>query len=194
MHDEQRQWRDEPPTNDVLRRWYIEEGLSIAEIARRVHRRKDTVRAWLTAAGIPRRRRGPRPAPLPAWDRTKLWQLVRVKGMAYVRAFAQAHGVNNTKLRVLLGVTSLERGIAHRYRVVLHDREIRAAYDAGVSVSELARRYGCSRRAIAYSLNRTLALGSNAHSSTGNEGNCAFGPNGSTGGGANGIDPVPPCP
>jgi len=194
MHNTLPPLENETSIDHLLRQWYVEEGLSIAEIARRLHRRKSTVAAWLDAAGIPRRRRGPRPTPLPPWDRAKLWQLVRAKGMAYVRAFAQSHGVNSSKLRALLGITRLERGAAHRYRVILHDREIRAAYDAGVSVSELARRYECSRRAIAYSLNRTLMLGANAQTYAAPAVDCAFAPSAPIRGGADEIDPAPPRP
>ena len=36
-----------------------------------------------------------------------------------------------------------------------HDAEIRKAYDAGASVNALAAQYGCTKRAISYSLDRT---------------------------------------
>jgi hypothetical protein len=109
----------------------------------------------MDAAGIARRRRGPRRAPLPAWDQEKLQQLAKVQGLSYVYAFARRHHVSRAKLAILLGRAVLPRGRAERQVVIAHDAAIREAYDRGVAVKDLAARYGCTVRGICYSLDRT---------------------------------------
>jgi hypothetical protein len=143
------------PDATRLHRLYVVERKTIREIAR-IHRcRTAVLLATMDAAGIARRRPGRQRAPLPAWDSDKLHQLVRAKGLKYARAFARRHGVSKEKLAVLLGAQPLDRGRRSQQVAVEHDAAIRSAYDAGASINSLAARYGCTRRAIGYSLDRT---------------------------------------
>jgi hypothetical protein len=143
------------PDPATLRRLYAEEGHTIRSLARLFHCRPHTLIAALDAADIVRRRRGPRRAALPDWDQEKLQQLAKLQGMPYVRRFARRHGVNTTRLAVLLGRSTIGRGRADQHRVIDHDGAIRDAYDRGAAVKDLAAHYGCSLRAIGYSLDRT---------------------------------------
>jgi hypothetical protein len=143
------------PDPDTLRRLYQDEGRAVREIARLAQCRTKTLLEAMDAAGIERRRRGPRRAPLPDWDREKLQQLAKVQGHAYVYAFARRHRVSRAKLAILLGRSVLPRGRAERQVVIEHDAAIREAYDRGVPVKDLAARYGCTVRGICYSLDRT---------------------------------------
>lgn len=143
------------PDAETLRRLYEEQGKTVREIARLSCCRTATLLEAMEAAGIVRRRRGRRRAPLPDWDSSKLHQLVKAKGLPYVRSFARRNGLSREKLAVLLGRRSLARGKRSEQVVIEHDDEIRAAYERGVSINELAGRYGCTRRAISYSLDRT---------------------------------------
>ncbi|MEI8305553.1 MAG: hypothetical protein WCF99_00680 [Chloroflexales bacterium] len=143
------------PDAETLYQRYVVEGKTIRAIAHLHRCRTADLLAAMDAAGIPRRRPGRPRAPLPAWDREKLQQLVRAKGMRYTRAFARRHGVSREKLAALLGERALDRGQRSQQVAVEHDHAIRAAYDAGESINALATRYGCTRRAIGYSLDRT---------------------------------------
>ncbi|PDV96510.1 hypothetical protein [Candidatus Chloroploca asiatica] len=134
---------------------YVREGKTIRELASVYRCRTSVLLAAMDAAGITRRRPGRPRAPVPDWDAEKLHQLVKAKGIRYVRAFARRHGVNREKLAVLLGTPPLERGQRRRQVAVAHDAAIRSAYEAGASINSLATRYGCTRRAIGYSLDRT---------------------------------------
>jgi hypothetical protein len=120
----------------------------------------------MDAAGIERRRRGPRRAPLPDWDLEKLQQLAKVQGLSYVYAFAHRHRVSRAKLAILLGRSILPRGRAERQVVLEHDTTIREAYDRGVPVKDLAARYGCTVRGICYSLDRTCGKQSDLKADT----------------------------
>jgi Mor family transcriptional regulator len=140
---------------ETIYQLYCREGKTIREIARQYRCRTATILAIMDAAKIARRRPGRQRAPLPVWDRKKLHQLVRAKGMPYTRAFARRHGVSREKLAVLLGERSLERGRRSQQVALEHDTEIRNAFDARASVNVLATQYGCTRRAISYSLDRT---------------------------------------
>lgn len=143
------------PDAETLRRLYEDEGHSVREIARLARCRTQALLEAMDAAGIARRRRGPRRAPLPNWDRDKLLQLVKVKGLPYARAFARRNHVSREKLAVLLGRPRLARGPAARQVLVEHDDAIRAAYERGVPIKSLATHYGSTVRAISYSLDRT---------------------------------------
>lgn len=143
------------PDAETLHQLYCVEGQTVRKIARLHGCRTATLLAAMDAAGIVRRRPGRQRALLPAWDSDKLHQLVQAKGMVYVRAFARRHGVNSEKLAVLLGVRLLDRGQRSQQVALEHDAEIRKAYDAGAAVKTLAAKYGCTRRAISYSLDRT---------------------------------------
>lgn len=143
------------PDAEMLHQLYVVEGKTIREIARLHRCRTATLLAAMDDAGIVRRRPGRQRTPLPTWDSDKLHQLVRANGMAYVRGFASRHGVSSEKLAVLLGARSLDRGRRSQQVALEHDAEIRKAYDAGASVNALAAQYGCTRRAISYSLDRT---------------------------------------
>ncbi|PDW05047.1 hypothetical protein [Candidatus Viridilinea mediisalina] len=145
------------PDASQLHQLYIVEGQTIRAIAQRYRCRPAAVIAAMEAAGIARRRSGRTRAPLPAWDTEKLRQLVRAKGVRYVRAFARRHGVSKEKLAVLLGNQRLDRGRRSHQRALEHDAAIRSAYDAGAPITALAKQYGCTRRAIGYSLDRTIS-------------------------------------
>lgn len=135
---------------------YIVEGQPIRAIAQRYHCRPAAIITAMDAAGIARRRSGRIRSPLPAWDTEKLRQLVRARGVRYVRAFARRHGVSKEKLAVMLGNQRLDRGRRSQQVALEHDAAIRSAYDAGAPITALARQYGCTRRAIGYSLDRTI--------------------------------------
>lgn len=143
------------PDVETVRLLYEEEGLNVQVIALRLRCRKQTVIAVMKAAGIERRRSGRPRAPLPEWDTDALRQLAKAKGLPYTRAFARHHGVNREKLTVLLGRQPLIRGHRPRRIAAEYDEAIREAYEAGVPIKELAACYGCTRRAISYSLDRT---------------------------------------
>jgi hypothetical protein len=143
------------PDAGTLRRLYEDEGWSVREIARRSGCRTQALLCAMDAAGIVRRRRGPRRTPLPDWDCEKLQQLAKVQGLAYARAFARRRGVSHAKLALLLGQATLPRGNRARQVIVEHDAAIREAYEHGVPVKDLATRYGCTVRGICYSLDRT---------------------------------------
>lgn len=143
------------PDAETLYRLYITERKTVRAIARLHHCRTADLLAAMDTAGISRRRPGRARAPLPEWNREKLQQLVRAKGMRYTRAFARRHGVSREKLAALLGEGPLDRGRRSQQVVLEHDAAIRVAYDAGESINALAAHYGCTRRAIGYSLDRT---------------------------------------
>lgn len=143
------------PDVEAIRLLYEEEGLNLREIALRLRCRKQTVIELMESAGISRRRRGRQRALLPDWDKDALRQLAKAKGMPYTRVFAHRHGVNREKLAVLLDRQPLIRGYRPRRVAAEYDDAIREAYEAGVAINELAVCYGCTRRAISYSLDRT---------------------------------------
>lgn len=142
------------PDNEVLARLYLEEGQTIRMLAKRYGCRTQRIVDALQSLGISRRP-GKQRATLPQWDATKLQQLAKVAGQAYMRQFAKQHGINRTKLAALLRQSRLGRGRRGRQQVSLHDQEIRIAYTNGTAIGELAEHYGCSTRAIGYSLDRT---------------------------------------
>lgn len=146
------------PTAAELHQWYVEEQQTVQEIARRCRIRKEKVIALMDAAGIPRRSCGRQRTPLPAWDRAKLQQLASVMTRAELINFARRHGINRVKLSVMVGLPQLPRGRLETQRLRHVQAAIRAAYEAGVSVRELADQYHVSRRAIYYCLDRTSAL------------------------------------
>lgn len=146
---------NELPDADTLRQLYYVEGKTIREMAVLYHCRTSALIREMDAVGIIRRRRGRAREPLPDWDAGKLRQLVKAKGMPHVRAFAQRRGVNRVKLMALLDERPLARGKHNRHVLVDCDAAIRMAYELGTPVNVLAEQYGCSRRAINYSLDRT---------------------------------------
>lgn len=143
------------PDAGTLHQLYYVQGKTIAQIAKHYHCRASLVLRAMNEAGITRRRTGRSRAPLPDWDAAKLQQLVKIKGLPYVRAFAKSHGVNRVKLAALLGERPLPRGQRKQQVLLDHDQSIRSAYNAGTPINALAKQYGCSRRAIGYSLDRT---------------------------------------
>lgn len=143
------------PDAESLHLLYSIEGTTVRELAKHFHCRVSTLLRAMDDAGIKRRRSGRPRATVPEWDSEKLQQLVKIKGMPYARAFAQQRGVNPVKLAMLLGKRRLPGGDQQRLIVIDHDETIRAAYNNGISIKALAEQYGCSRRTINYSLDRT---------------------------------------
>lgn len=143
------------PDADALRSLYEDEGKTVREIAALARCRLQSILVAMDAAGIARRRRGRRRAPLPNIDPEMLAEIARLGGRARARAIARALGINREKFDRLIGDRLGNRGRIERQMLAMHDDEIRAAYDAGVAVSDLAARYGCTRRAISRSLDRT---------------------------------------
>ena len=143
------------PDADTLRALYDEDGKTVREIAALARCRPQTILAAMEAAGIPRRRRGRRRTPLPDIDPETLAEIARLGGRARARAIARSLGINREKFDLLIGYRLGNRGQIETQVLALRDAEIRAAYDAGVAVNELATRYGCTRRAISRSLDRT---------------------------------------
>lgn len=142
------------PDADQLHQLYVVERRTVREIARMHRLRIADLLAAMDDAGIARRP-GRQRKPPPDWDSEKLRQLVRVNGLPYARAFARRYGVSRHKLAGILGTHALDRGRRSRQIVIEHDEAIRSAYDAGASIKSLAAKYGCTRRAIGYSLDRT---------------------------------------
>lgn len=143
------------PDADTLRALYDDEGKTVREIAALARCRPQTILAAMEAAGIPRRRRGRRRTPLPDIDPETLAEIARLGGRARARAVARSLGINREKFDLLIGYRLGNRGQIETQVLALRDAEIRAAYDAGVAVNELATCYGCTRRAISRSLDRT---------------------------------------
>lgn len=143
------------PDADALRSLYEDEGKTVREIAALARCRLQSILVAMDAAGIARRRRGRRRAPLPDIDPEMLAEIARLGGRARARAIARALGINREKFDRLIGDRLGNRGRIERQMLAMHDDEIRAAYDAGVAVNDLAACYGCTRRAISRSLDRT---------------------------------------
>jgi DNA-binding MarR family transcriptional regulator len=143
------------PDPDTLRALYDEDGKTVRQIAALARCRPQTILAAMEAAGIARRRRGRRRAPLPDIDPETLAEIARLGGRARARAVARSLGINREKFDLLIGYRLGNRGQIETQVLALRDAEIRAAYDAGVAVNELATHYGCTRRAISRSLDRT---------------------------------------
>lgn len=143
------------PDADALRSLYEDEGKTIREIAALARCRWQRILIAMDAAGITRRRRGRRRAPLPDIDPEMLAEIARLGGRARARAVAHSLGINREKFDRLIGDRLGNRGRIEQQTLAMHDDEIRAAYDAGAAVNDLAARYGCTRRAISRSLDRT---------------------------------------
>ena len=146
------------PDAETLRRLYNDEGKTVREIAALARCRMQTLLAAMEAAGIARRRRGRRRAPLPDIDPEVLAEIVRLGGRARARRIARGLGINREKFDRLLGYRLGNRGRIEAQVLTLRDDVIRATYDAGVTVNALAANYGCTRRAISRSLDRTTPV------------------------------------
>ena len=146
------------PDAETLRRLYEEEGKTVREIAAFARCRMQALLAAMQAAGIVRRRRGRRRAPLPDIDPDTLVEIARLGGRARARSIARELGINREKFDLLVGHRLGNRGRIEAQMLYMHDEEIRAAYEAGSSVNNLAAQYGCTRRAISRSLDRTTPV------------------------------------
>jgi hypothetical protein len=150
------------PDTETLIRHYCTEQMTLEAIAKRYRCRKATVVAALDAAGQSRRS-GRRRTPLPAWmaDATMIERIKQANyGEEGLRVWLRNAGVNQRKVNRVLGMEK-----ARRKRGV-DDEDVRTAYDAGTPVQELAVRYGCTRRTIGRSLDRTCPVAQRS----GNEG------------------------
>lgn len=143
------------PDSDTLRRLYADEGKTVREIAALARCRPQRILAAMEAAGIARRRRGRRRAPLPDLDPEMLAEIVRLSGRARARQLARVLGINREKFDRLIGYRLGNRGRIETQVLTMRDDDIRAAYEAGVAINALAACYGCTRRAISRSLDRT---------------------------------------
>jgi hypothetical protein len=134
----------------TLRQMYLDEGLTMAMIARALQVRKQVVCDALEQWNIPRRRRGPR-RQLPALPFTpgELRWLVRRKG---VRAVARDLGVASDVLYAHMGSAPAPRG----QKRVLNDDAVWAAYQSGIPVADLRAKFQCSREALLRSLRRSF--------------------------------------
>ena len=141
----------------TLRRMYVDEGMTIAVIARMLRVRKQTVCAALAEWGIPRRRRGPRRhMPELPYTPGELRQLVRRKG---VRAVAQSLGVAADVVYAALHRDPLPRGTKR----TVDDSAVWAAYQAGLPIADMCAQFQCShdtiRRSVRRAFLRAAALG-----------------------------------
>jgi transposase len=133
----------------ALWRLYVDEGMTIAAVATRLGVTLQTVHNWLVAAGVPRR-----PSPAAARNDIRDDQIVRL----YTRT-----GYTAAEIAERLGCsTSLvyfrleRRGIVRRARAPRGGRGVRPAdaelahryRDYGLSLRDLAGRYGVSARAV----------------------------------------------
>jgi transposase len=95
----ERRGRRLPPTAAELRRRYVADGVTIAQLAARYGVGTSTVRQWLQNAGIPRRPPGRRPSQAP--DRQELVRLYVAEGLSTTE-IGQRYGVSQqTALRWL---------------------------------------------------------------------------------------------
>ena len=141
---------------ESLRKFYVEDGKTIRELAVLGRCRPERILAAMEAWGIPRRRRGRQRTPLPELDWERLRAIARSSGRAMAQDIARAHGVNREKFDRLMGERLGNRGVLARHVLYQHDGAIREEYERGMGVNELAARYGSSRRAISRSLDRTI--------------------------------------
>jgi transposase-like protein len=135
---------------ETLRQWYVDDGMTVEEIARRLHIRKQAVCDLLAQWEIPRRRRGPRRV-LPALSIPPghLRTLVQIRG---VRAVARDLHTTPDVLYVHMRRTPQPRG----YIPKIDDAAVWAAYQGGATIAELMERFGCARHTIARSLRRSF--------------------------------------
>lgn len=94
----ERRGRRLPPTEAELRRRYLADGLTIAQLAARYGVAATTVRQWLQNAGIPRRLPG-RPSQAP--DRQELVRLYQVEGLSTTQIGQRYQVSQQTALRWL---------------------------------------------------------------------------------------------
>jgi len=143
------------PDMETLIRHYCTEQMNLEEMAKRYRCRKATVVAALDDAGIARRT-GRRRKPLPAWvaDATMIERLKEVRyGEEGLRVWLRDAGFNERKVNRVLGI---ERPVRGNRKV--DDEAVRAAYNDGVSIKELAAQHACTSRAIGKSLDRTCTV------------------------------------
>jgi hypothetical protein len=135
---------------ETLRRMYLDEGMTIAAIARTLRVRKQIVCAALAQWNIPRRRRGPRRHfPQLPYPPGALRQLIRRKGMC---AVAQSLGVATDVLYAAIERDPLPRGTKRR----VDDAAVWAAYQAGVPIADMRVQFRCSDDTIRRSLRRSF--------------------------------------
>jgi transposase-like protein len=126
---------------------YVGEGMTIAALAARFEVAPQTVHNWLIAAGVPRR-------PSPATVRRDISsdEIVRlyVDGGLSAAEVAEQLGCSASLVYVRLarrGVPRRDRGARRRRRPA--DSELAHLYgEGGLSLRELARRYGVSAQAV----------------------------------------------
>lgn len=142
------------PSDEELRRLYVDQGLTAQAIGDRCRVEKITALRWLKAAGIERRpasglaRRGVTPP-----TREELVDLVHVQHLGY-RRIAERYGVDPTAVPHWLTKHGIERptiwGTRRRgVELVLPDEgELTARRAAGESLTTIAADYGVSRDTI----------------------------------------------
>ena len=141
---------------ETLRVLYVEEGKTLHELALMGRCRPQRILKAMKAWGIPRRRRGRRRSLHPDVDPELLKAITRLGGRTHARAVARTHGINRDRFDRLIGDRLGNRGAITRHVLYRHDDAIRRAYEDGMLVKDLAARYGCSRRSISRSLDRTM--------------------------------------
>jgi hypothetical protein len=134
----------------TLRRMYVDERMTVTEIARTLRVRKQTVCDALAQWDIPRRRRGlRRRMPELPFTAGELRRLVDRKG---VRAVARRLSVAPDVVYAYLQREPLPRGTKR----TLDDTSVWSAYQAGMPIAQLAAEFHTSRHTIKRSLRRSF--------------------------------------
>ena len=141
----------------TLRRMYVDEGMTVAMIARTLRVRKQTVCDALARLDIPRRRRGPR-RHLPALPFTP-GELRRLVWRKDVRAVARDLGVTPDVVYAHMGSAPAPRGSKR----ALEDEATWAAYQAGTPIAALMAQHQCARHTITRSLRRSFLRATQQH-------------------------------
>ena len=135
------------PDVETLRRLYVDEGLSVAAIAGRLGVAAQTVHNWLVAGGVPRR---PSPARFRAdIDDGEIIRLYTHEGHTAAE-IAEQLGCSASLVYGRLARRGVDRrSQAPRRRPGPTAQELGHLYrDCGLSLRELAGRYGVSTRAV----------------------------------------------
>jgi transposase-like protein len=135
------------PDVGTLRRLYVEDGLSVASIAARLGVAAQTVHNWLVAAGVPRR---PSPATLRLdINDGEIVRLYTKKGQTAAE-IAQQLGCSASLVYGRLARRGVDRRPqAPRGRARPTAQELSYLYrDCGLSLRDLAGRYGVSTRSV----------------------------------------------
>ena len=148
---------DDPISADVLRRLYVDEGLSIAETARRLHTSTDKVALRLRRYDIPRRPEGRHPAGPGLRD--TVGQLYAVEGLS-VKEVALRVDRSPERVRELLRAAGIPlrppppRPLPPGYEPLSRELLVELYVTQGLTLAEVAERVGGRPARVAAALRR----------------------------------------